>query len=363
MTVLTAPIWKCLCLATAIGFLVPPAGPGAKSQAALPAQPATGASHISLPAQLSYGFELGKTYHYKVVALFSGQIPKLSEPGTDAHIKAELYYSVTVMKQDAKGTSAAFAVEGENLSFLAKEPGSDGKINPDDELPFPLPLAQVQSYLNVTALLRPDGSIAEVTGGNNDPVKIDVGVDLRKLFVLMLPIVFPDHAVKPGLTWKFDEGFLGKKRGRTTYTGKWDGIREDANRVVFQVSQTAKSTVSDKIDKEGNSTADAKLQVGSITGDISATGSMDFGVSVPVAGGGAAKSGSYAGRLVSGSMNLSVSLKRIMPDPDHPDKTKTDPITVRGRMAVQLQAGPPKIDAADTAPSSGDNARLRLTAK
>ena len=158
-------------------------------------------------------------------AIFSGQIPKLSEPGTDAHIKAELYYSATVLKHDAKGTSVAFAVEAENLSFLTKDPGPNVKPDPDDELPFPLPLAQIQSYLNVTAVLRPDGSIADITGGNNDPVKVDVGVDLRKLFLLMLPVVMPDHPVKPGQTWSFDDGFLGKKPGRTTYIGKMDGVQ------------------------------------------------------------------------------------------------------------------------------------------
>jgi len=309
---------------------------------------------VTLPAQLSYGFDQGRVYHYKVDAIFSGQIPKLSEPGSDAHIKAELYYSATVLKRDAKGTSVAFAVEGENLSFLTKDPGPNEKLSPDDELPFPLPLAQVQGYLNVTALLRPDGSIAEITGGNNDPVKIDVGVDLRKLFVLMLPVILPNHSVKPGQTWTFDEGFLGKKPGHTTYIGKMVGVREDADRVVFDLSQTAKSTVSDNLDKDGNSTQEPKLQVGTITGDVSAEGSMSLGVQKrSPSGAEAAKQGYYSGRLLSGKMTLSVTLKRTMPDPDHPEKTVVDPITVRGRMFVQLQPGPPRSVEAVSVGSSG----------
>src|SRR5579871_4243307 len=82
--------------------------------------PAVQSSAVKAPVLLNYGFEPGKTYHYKVVALFSGEIPGFNEPGKDAYIKAELYYSASPTKQDAKGTSVMFKVEGADLSVLAK---------------------------------------------------------------------------------------------------------------------------------------------------------------------------------------------------------------------------------------------------
>jgi len=328
---------RSLCLPAVITLVSLIAGPRHAVAAEAPNGVLDQQPAITTPVKLQYGFDTGKVYHYKVVAFFSGQIPKLSEPGSDAHIKAELYYSATVLKHDATGSTVAFAVEAENLSFLAKEPGTDGKSNPDDELPFPLPIAQVQGFLNVTAQLRPDGSIASITGGDNGPIKIDVGVDLRKLFVLMLPVVLPRDPVAPGAIWPFWEGFLGKKPGRTVYQGKLDSSRKDSGHVVFHISQSANSTVSDKIDKEGNSTAEAKLQVGSITGEVTASGAMDFTAD-------ATGTAAYAGRLATGSMQLSVILKRDMPDPDHPGMRIVEPITVRGRMQVQSQAGPPKAD-------------------
>ena len=326
--------------AIALAMALSPAVVHAQSGAG-PAITGPAASGIVTPAHLSYGFDTGKTYHYKVLAFFSGQIPKLSEPGTDAHIKAELYYAAKIVKQDATGMTLSFTVEGENLSFLAKEPADDGKVNPDDELPFPLPLAQVQSFLNCTALVKPDGTISTVNGGSTQPIKIDVGVDLRKLFILMMPVTFPQAGAAPGGTWSFSEGFLGKKPGRTSYTGKLDSARAEAGSGVFQVSQTAKSSVLDKIDTEGNSSQDPKKQVGTITGDVSATGTMNF--VVPLAAGKATtvKPGYYTGMLKSGKMNLNVNLKRDMPDTEHPDKRIVDPITVRGRMTVSAQAGPP----------------------
>ncbi len=302
---------------------------------------------VTTPAHLSYGFDTGKTYHYKVLAFFSGQIPKLSEPGTDAHIKAELYYAAKIAKQDEKGMTVAFTVEGETLSFLAKEPGEDGKVNPDDELPFPLPLAQVQSFLNCTAIIKPDGTITSVSGGSTQPIKIDVGVDLRKLFLLVLPVTFPQKGVSPGATWDFSEGFLGKKPGRTTYVGKLDTVKTEGGKSVFQISQTAKSTVLDKIDKEGNSSPDPKKQVGSITGDVSATGTMNFAIPATRTGATTVKPGYYTGQLTTGKMLLNVNLKRDMPDTEHAGKRSVDPISVRGRMTVSVQAGPP----ADASPA------------
>jgi hypothetical protein len=296
---------------------------------------------VVTPAHLSYAFDSGKVYHYKVLAFFSGQIPKLSEPGTDAHIKAELYYAAKLVKQDASGMTLQFTVEAETLSFLAKEPGEDGKVNPDDELPFPLPIAQVQSFLNCTAVIKPDGTIASVTGGSTQPIKIDVGVDLRKLFILMMPVTFPQSGATAGGTWSFNEGFLGKKPGRTTYTGKLDSARNDAGTAAFQISQVAKSSILDKIDKEGNSTPDPQKQVGTITGDVSASGTMMFSAFGGHGAATAVKPGFYAGMLKNGKMLLNVNLKRDMPDTEHPDKRLVDPITVRGRLTVSLQAGPP----------------------
>ena len=137
-------------------------------------------------------------------------------------------------------------------------------------------------------------------------------------------------------------------------------FKQDANRVVFELSQSAKSSVSDNLDKEGNSTQAAKLQVGSITGNVSEEGSMTFGVpkSSPATADGA-KPGIYSGRLLSGNMTLSVDLKRTMPDPDHPKNTIVDPITVRGRMAVQIQPGPPK---SEDAPAVGNQDRSQSEA-
>lgn len=299
----------------------------------------------SLPALLMYRFEVGRTYHYKVVAYLSGQIPKLSAPGEDARCKIELYYAATVQKQEAKGTTVAFSIEKEEVSLLAKDPGPDGKISPDDVLPFPLPKEQVQSFLNVTALLRPDGSIADVTGGSNDPIKINIGFDLRKLFVLMLPVVFPQTSVCKGSNWPFDEGMLGRKQG-TTYTGHLMDIRTNPKHVTFQVTQDAQALISDKLDSEGNSTNDPKQQVGLLTGKVTAVSSMDFVTGPPnLSGKVLGQTTVYFGLLSTGKMTLNVDLKRELPDPDHPDQKQVAPILVRGRMEVTMQDGPPKDDA------------------
>ena len=276
-----------------------------------------------------------------MTTLLTGQIPNFTEPGKDGYFKLDLSYAATIQKQDATGTTIAFSVEDEQLGLLEKEPGPDGKVV-GEVLPFPIPLAQAQSFLNVTAVLRPDGSIASVTGGSNDPIKIDIGFDLRKLFVLLLPIVFPDHPVQQGDVWPFEEGLLGRKPGVTTYTGKLAGIHPDSKKIAFEVTQKAQSVIDDKIDKEGNSTSKPEAQVGTLTGTVTATSTMDFQTAKPDKPSVGAKDVSYGGRLVTGRLDMRVDLKRVLPDEDHPDMKKTVPITVHARMFVQMTSGLPK---------------------
>src|SRR5262249_11088018 len=162
----------------------------------------------------------------------------------------DLTYVATVKKQDDKGTEIAFTAEAAKLGFLEKEVGPDGKIASDNTLiPYTIPLSQVQGMFNVTALLHPDGSIASVTGGSS-PLRIEIGVDLRKLVIAaILPVVFPQTALKTGGMWPFEEGALGRKPGTTTYTGHLMAIRPTSKAVNFEVSQEAQTQIASKLNK------------------------------------------------------------------------------------------------------------------
>lgn len=284
-------------------------------------------------AQLAYDFKLGAGSRYKVAGIFSGHIPPFAQPGSPpTTLSVKLVYVATVKKIDAKGAEVEFTVDSADVSILQKEPGPDGKIDPDSEIPFPLPLSQVQSALNVTATLRPDGSVASVAGGDAPPVQIDLGLDLRKLFLLILPVTFPDKSVKVNDTWAFTDGLLGSRAGKVSYTGKLVQIEPKANTVVFTVSQNALATVDDKRDKAGKPTDKAADAVDATQGKVTLEGSMKF-----VTATGAKSDTHRKGHLSEGRLTLIALLnrKRTAPDPNDPTAPLETSIDIKARLSVK----------------------------
>ncbi len=307
-------------------------------------------SAASRPAQLAYDFKPGATYHYKVTGFFTGHFPPFSQPGSPPiNLKAQLEYSATVKKRDDKGAEVDFVVDAADVSLLEKEPGPDGKIDPNSEIPFPLPLAQVQQTLNVTAVLRPDGSVASVQGGNAPPVRIDLGLDLRKLFLLIMPVTFPDRPLHVNDSWNFQDGVLGNKPGKVSYTAHLLDVRPTARNLAFRIGQNAEAAMDDNRPKEGKSTDNPSEAVEALNGKVTVSGDLLF-VTPAVRTGNQGDKGAAAnpdlrlGRVEKGQLVMSALLtrKRAAADPEHPEEPLESKIDVRARLFVQVEAGPGK---------------------
>lgn len=300
--------------------------------------PTDNASAAALAGRLAYRLQPGDASHYKITALFSGHIPPFSQTGgPPINLRVTLAYTLSVKKQNADGAEVAFTVDEGDVTLLEKEPGPDGKSDPADETPLPLPLSQIQNALNVSAILRPDGSVAKVIGGTEVPVKIDLGFDLRKLFLLMLPVTFPNKPVSLNDTWNFDDGVLGHKPGKVTYTARLLTITPEAKRLAYGIGQNAEALIEDRRDKDGKPTDKPETAVDSTTGKVTVTGSLKFVAP-------AIKAADHAGHLAEGRLVLNALLtrKRTQPDPEHPEdplETQTD---IRGRLFVQAEDGAKK---------------------
>ena len=286
-------------------------------------------------ARMAYDFKVGETRRFKVTGLFTGHFPPFAQPGSaPVNLLAELVYAATVKSQDAKGAEVAFTVEAADINILQKDPGPDGKIDPNEELPFPLPLSDVKNSLDVVALMKRDGSVAEIRNGSGKgvAVKINFGIDPRKLFLLIFPVTFPDRALAANDTWTFDDGLLGHNPGKTTYSARIDGVTPGKKMMEYRVGEEVNSTVDDKIDKEGNPAQKPEDAVGNISGTVTATGNVSFLAPTMTA----AQAGRVGGgRVTQGKINLTVALKRTLPDPDQPDKQQEVPIDVKARLTVQ----------------------------
>lgn len=282
--------------------------------------------------RLAYALKPGSTYRYNITGLFNGHFPPFAQEGSPPiNLRIQLTYTANVKKQDAKGIEVAFSAEEAEVVILLKEPGPDGKSNPDDEAPLPLPLSQVQTALNVTALMRPDGSIASIVGGDDKSVKIDLGFELRKLFLLLMPVTFPDKAVKVNEEWTYSDGFLGSKPGKVAYKGRLLNIQAAAKNLSVGIDQNAEALIEDSRDKEGKPTDKPADAVDTTRGKVTISGSMTFVAPAK------ATDNRHSGLLSIGRMTMNAQLtrKRTLPDPERPDDPLESKIDVKARLFVK----------------------------
>lgn len=283
------------------------------------------------PAQLAYQFTPGATYRYRLAALFDGHFPPFAQPdGPPIHIKVDLVYVATVKKADKTGATVEFKVDNFDLSLFEHEIKENEKIDPDKAATFPIALEDVQKTLNATAVLRPDGSVANILTAGSVKVQIDVGFDLRKLFLLLLPVTLSNQPVKVGDTWQTTDGLLGMKAGRTSYTNKLADAKRKGKAADYTLNQVASSVVEDKLNKEGNSTTDTNDIYRTLTGKIDMNGEMTLATP------GGALPGPLFGQVKSAHilMNANVNRKRVKIDPDHPEIPENDPLDVKARMTI-----------------------------
>lgn len=318
---------------------------GARAQgplrAARASSPAAHGAVAPAAVRLGYGLKTGDMLRYKVTALFSGHFPPFAQPnGPAIHIKIVLGYVADVKKQDEKGGEVEFKVDTADVFLLEKEPRPDGSTDADSTLPFPVPVEQMQKTLNVTVRLRPDGSVTSISGGEGNAVPINLGFDIRKLFRLLMPVIFPDKPLNPNEEWSFDDGVLGQRPGKTVYKGRLLSITPAQQNVSIQIASNAETNVADQIDKSGKLTEKKEDVAGSVTGKVTVTGDLKF----------TAPNGTgdrYAGRLQTGKLLLTTLLtqKRNAPDPDNPDAPLESKIDVKARLFVQAQDKTPATDA------------------
>jgi len=303
-----------------------------------PADPIHAAHGTPSAARLAYRFRPGESYHYTITGFFTGHIPPFSQPNSPPiNLRAQLDYVATVQKSDAKGAQVAFVVHAADIDLLEKDPGPSGKVDPNSVVPLSLPLSEVQKVFNVTAMLRPDGSVASVTSDSSSPLHINLGFDPRKLFLLIMPVVFPDRPLTVNDAWTFDDGVLGHNPGKTTYQGRLLAIQPAGRDLSFRIGQNAQALVDTGIDKAGNPTDKPAETVGTLKGKVEVTGQLTF---VAPANGRTASDASdlRAGRVSAGQMALNVLLKRTRtapPDPNNPVDIDNGDIDVKARLSVQ----------------------------
>ncbi len=299
-----------------------------------PPTPAPIKAAVAPSPSASYLWKMGTTYRYRVVGFFNGHIPPFASPGSPPiHIRVELEYSALPKKQTDKGTEVAFSVDKADLYLLEKEPDATGKLPKGaEEALFPIPLEQVKEALDATATLSPSGSVVSVSGGDNNSVKVNFGIELRKLFLLLLPVTFGEKGEPLTKDWTYEDGILGKNPGKILYSAHTSLLTPTSATVAL----TANSDIDEKKNKDDRPAKDANDTYRTLVGKAGVTGTVRFV--------GATIGGRLAGRVSSATLLLKVDIlqKRIKPDPEKPEEPAEQRIDVQARLNVQEIRPDPK---------------------
>lgn len=237
------------------------------------------------PLALQYALKPGDTRLYQVTGYFDGSFPPFAHPGAPPiHMLASLVYEEHVDKLDGAGAVVSFKVKQADLSLLEHEVATGQKIDPNTETPFPIQLQQVKQDLDTVATVLPDGTVSRVHGGSDNVIRVRIGFDLRKLFLLTMPVSFPNHAVTADSNWTAEDGLLGHQPGATSYTNRLSEIRSAPGGLDLTVTQTGIAQVNDKLDENGASTAQAKDVQSVMKGQLTLDGIARYTVKNPAGG-------------------------------------------------------------------------------
>jgi hypothetical protein len=286
------------------------------------------------PLLLTYNYKPGETRRYEVTAYFDGHIPPFAQPGSKpVHLLIKFDYLAKVLKQDANGAQVAFTVDAADINLLNDEVAIGAKIDPNDETPFPIELADVQKALNATATLRPDGTVTDVSGAASNIVRVNVGFDLRKLFLLVMPVMFKPSPVHMGEAWTQPAGIIGSREGKISYTDTLISASGSGSNLALRIGQKGNAIVEDNLDKELNSAAKPEDIVAKLSGTVSIEGDMKF-MATPSS----EKPNAQTARMTSGQFTMKALLNRTATKADLAPEIKQSmegPIDVKARMIVR----------------------------
>ena len=275
----------------------------------------------------SYTLTPGETLRYAIKADIVGSLPILdSLTPIDLTASIKMVYLATPKTRLADGTSdVEFKIEPGSVEVeLAK-------------IPFPVPEDQASSILNQVITLSKFGQV--IKSQNTKPLPFGVsipGVDPKRLFALLFPVVFEMRAVKPGESWVFKSELLGSEGSKAIFHAKilplhinGPVLKKNAKSIVaagvferigeeFEMAVDQKLT-SDK--KEAKNSLDTyKTRIGKITGN----GEFQFD---------AAK-----GRIKNGAVNISANIKEtLVGKPLTEDEPKEVITKVEAKVTVSLE--------------------------
>ena len=276
-------------------------------------------------APLRYRWKPGEVVRYRITARITGSMPLFQSPEPiDLDATLRTVFRARVIAADAQSATLAVGVES-----------ADAEVA---NIPLSVPMEQVQKIISLTVRLAANGDVTNVTGGEPLPFDLAIpGVDPKRLYALMFPVVFPDGPPKKGEEWDFASELLGGKGSAASFRATLKSIGQQGSGgpvlVGTRFAMPVDQQVPAKEARPGEIGSPAKDRKGEIEGE----GSFRY------SSGGA--------RLRQGQVEIRANLvERLLgpaPAPEAPTETRTK---ITARIDVRLE--PASKPARTTRPSA-----------
>ena len=276
----------------------------------------TGAGRV-----FAYQLVPGKTLRYKLTAHIKGTIPLLGTPTPIDDGVISLVYAATPKTLLANGLAdVELKVESVDVEL--------------EGLPVPIGLEDAEKVLNQTVTFSPTGEVKKITGGGPLPFGVSIpGVDPKRLYSLLFPVVFPTDPVKPGDTWPFKSELLGGQGAKPAFTATLlppDQQNSDAS--LARIKTDFALNVDQNFDANHKPVADPSQAHRVTKGKITGGGVLTFDAA--------------AGRFTKGQLNIKATISDdLTGQPQTPDEPKSIASKVDAVVTLELQPDGPATTA------------------
>ena len=222
----------------------------------------------SVPQALTYQMVPGQAQRYHLKSDIKASVPVFDSP-TPIALEAliEVVYIAKPKTQLADGT-ADVDLEIDSASLMIGAPGVD-------KIPFPIELDQVREILNQQVTITKLGEVKKTKGGGDLPFGVSIpGVDPKRLYALLFPVVFRAAPVKAGDTWKFTSELLGGPGAQPSFTATV--LPPDNGSPAVKIKETFDMKVNQALDEKKRPVADGKSVHRRKQGAIQGTGTLSF---------------------------------------------------------------------------------------
>lgn len=283
------------------------------------------AAQADTPLLLKYQWDTSRSLRYKVRADIKGNLPLFDSP-EPIPLEANLVftYVLTASKPNANGqTVLTFRVES-----------ADAEVQ---KIPFAIPEDQASRALNQRVTVRSSGEVVEVAPTEPLPFSLSLpGIDPKRLYALLIPVVFPTQPVRPSTSWNYRSELIGSDMAEPRFEAALESV--DSASKSARVVQNLQLVVDQKLGPERKPLKEGEQPAMARSGRVDGKGAYRFSLAT--------------GGLLGGYVNLNANLVEEPLGEPKPEGPKRVESTVEARITIQLlnaSASTPVKPAAKTA--------------